>query len=74
MKAAKIETEGDIIFCGNVGEEGLGDQKGVKHLLVQRKEIKAFVDRQRRFSTTESSGKYKLVATVSFGFVHSLIS
>jgi tripeptide aminopeptidase len=43
MKAAKIQTDGDIIFCGNVGEEGLGDLKGVKHIFAQHKEIKAFV-------------------------------
>jgi tripeptide aminopeptidase len=43
IKAAKIQTDGDIIFCGNVGEEGLGDLKGVKHIFAQHKEIKAFV-------------------------------
>jgi di/tripeptidase len=43
MKAASIHTDGDIIFCGNVGEEGLGDLKGVKHIFAQHKEIKAFV-------------------------------
>ncbi|MBK4735369.1 M20/M25/M40 family metallo-hydrolase [Noviherbaspirillum pedocola] len=43
MKAAKIQTDGDIIFCGNVGEEGLGDLKGVKHIFAEHKEIKAFV-------------------------------
>lgn len=32
MEHAKIETEGDILFIGNVGEEGLGDLRGVKHL------------------------------------------
>ena len=43
MKAAKIQTEGDVIFCGNVGEEGLGDLKGVKRIFAQHKEIKAFI-------------------------------
>ncbi|MFL6720132.1 MAG: M20/M25/M40 family metallo-hydrolase [Burkholderiaceae bacterium] len=43
MKAARIQPDGDIIFCGNVGEEGLGDLKGVKHIFAQHKEIKAFV-------------------------------
>ena len=43
MKAAKIQTDGDIIFCGNVAEEGLGDLKGVKHIFAQHKEIKAFI-------------------------------
>jgi len=27
-----IETEADLLFIGNVGEEGLGDLRGVKHL------------------------------------------
>lgn len=43
MKDAKIQTDGDIIFCGNVGEEGLGDLKGVKFIFAHHKEIKAFV-------------------------------
>jgi acetylornithine deacetylase/succinyl-diaminopimelate desuccinylase-like protein len=32
MQHANIETEADILFIGNVGEEGLGDLRGVKHL------------------------------------------
>jgi acetylornithine deacetylase/succinyl-diaminopimelate desuccinylase-like protein len=40
---ARIQTEGDVLFVANVGEEGLGDLKGVKHLFKQRKDIKAFV-------------------------------
>jgi tripeptide aminopeptidase len=40
---AKVETDGDILFCANVGEEGLGDLKGVKHLFRQHKNIKAFI-------------------------------
>jgi acetylornithine deacetylase/succinyl-diaminopimelate desuccinylase-like protein len=32
LNEAQIETEGTIIFVANVGEEGLGDLKGVKHL------------------------------------------
>ncbi|HET7276053.1 MAG TPA: M20/M25/M40 family metallo-hydrolase, partial [Longimicrobiaceae bacterium] len=32
LEAADIETEGDILFIGTVGEEGLGDLRGVKHL------------------------------------------
>ena len=33
MDAAKIQTPGDIVFVGNVGEEGEGDLRGVKYLL-----------------------------------------
>lgn len=32
MNEADLRTEGDVLFIGNVGEEGLGDLRGVKHL------------------------------------------
>lgn len=32
MEQAGLRTEADLIFLGSVGEEGLGDLKGVKHL------------------------------------------
>ncbi len=32
MEHANIETSADVLFIGNVGEEGLGDLRGVKHL------------------------------------------
>lgn len=32
IQAAKIETRADLLFIGNVGEEGLGDLRGMKHL------------------------------------------
>ena len=32
MQHAGIDTDADILFVGNVGEEGLGDLRGVKHL------------------------------------------
>lgn len=32
MQYADIETDADVLFVGNVGEEGLGDLRGVKHL------------------------------------------
>jgi acetylornithine deacetylase/succinyl-diaminopimelate desuccinylase-like protein len=35
MHAAKFETRDDVLFVGNVGEEGEGDLRGVKYL-VQR--------------------------------------
>ena len=33
MEKAAIETDADVLFVGAVGEEGLGDLRGVKHLL-----------------------------------------
>jgi tripeptide aminopeptidase len=32
MKKAEIKTKADVWFIGSVGEEGLGDLRGVKHL------------------------------------------
>ncbi len=32
MNQAKISTESDILFAGTVGEEGLGDLRGIKHI------------------------------------------
>lgn len=32
LQETGIETRADILFIGNVGEEGLGDLRGVKHL------------------------------------------
>jgi tripeptide aminopeptidase len=37
MDAAKIQTTGDILFVGNVGEEGEGDLRGIKFLLRKGK-------------------------------------
>jgi di/tripeptidase len=37
MNAAKFRTASDILFVGNVGEEGEGDLRGVKYLLGQGK-------------------------------------
>lgn len=32
LEHAGLRTEADVLFIGNVGEEGLGDLRGVKHL------------------------------------------
>ena len=37
MEAAKIVTRRDILFAGNVGEEGEGDLRGIKYLLLKGK-------------------------------------
>lgn len=45
MDAAGIRTQSDILFVGDVGEEGLGDLRGVRHLFHAGKykdQIKAF--------------------------------
>jgi tripeptide aminopeptidase len=35
LDEAQLETDGTIIFVANVGEEGLGDLRGVRHLFGQ---------------------------------------
>ena len=36
MNTASISTKADILFIGTVGEEGLGDLRGVKHLFSEK--------------------------------------
>jgi len=46
MDAAKIQTAGDILFIGNVGEEGPGDLRGMKYLFQKgpyKDKIKMFI-------------------------------
>jgi acetylornithine deacetylase/succinyl-diaminopimelate desuccinylase-like protein len=41
--AAAIRTVGDVIFCGTVGEEGLGDLRGMKAFFRDHQDIAASV-------------------------------
>lgn len=43
MKALDIRGNGDVIFCANVCEEGLGDLRGVKKIFSDNKTIDGFV-------------------------------
>ena len=46
MREAKIETAGDILFIGDVGEEGAGDLRGMRHLFGEgpwKGKIKRFI-------------------------------
>ena len=45
MQAAKFQTTSDVLFVGNVGEEGEGDLRGVKFLLRKGK----YKDRIKQF-------------------------
>ena len=38
-----VQPEGDIIFGGTVGEEGLGDLRGVKHFFTEHKDVDGFI-------------------------------
>ncbi|MEO9870688.1 M20/M25/M40 family metallo-hydrolase [Ekhidna sp.] len=40
MNHATIETENDLLFVGTVGEEGIGDLRGVKHLFSEKSDVK----------------------------------
>lgn len=43
MKASGLRLKGDLTFCANVCEEGLGDLKGVKHIFKDADRIDGFV-------------------------------
>jgi tripeptide aminopeptidase len=51
MNAASIQTPGTITFVGTVGEEGLGDLRGVKHLFNE--ELKGRID---KFVSVDGTG------------------
>lgn len=51
MQAAKFQTTSDVLFVGNVGEEGEGDLRGVKFLLRQGK----YKDRIKQFIAIDGS-------------------
>jgi tripeptide aminopeptidase len=51
MNEARIETAGSVTFVGTVGEEGLGDLRGVKHLFGTQLE-----GRVDRFVSVDGAG------------------
>ena len=52
MDAAGMQTASDILFIGNVGEEGPGDLRGVKYLFQKGK----YKDRIRMFISMDGAG------------------
>ncbi len=52
MDAAKIQTTSDILFIGNVGEEGEGDLRGMKYLFQKG----PYKDRIKMFISLDPSG------------------
>lgn len=58
MNAAKIQTERDILFVGTVGEEGLGDLRGVKHLFNEGK----YKGRVAAFYSIDGSGMESIIS------------
>jgi tripeptide aminopeptidase len=43
MQENKLRTQGDVLFVGTVGEEGLGNLRGVKALFKNRDDIDGFI-------------------------------
>ena len=68
LEAAKIETAGDILFVGTVGEEGNGDIRGAKALFDGSRKIDAFV----ALETSESAALQAVRR--SYIFLESLLS
>ena len=62
LRDAKIETAGDILFVGTVGEEGPGDLRGVKHLFGRS----PWKDRIARFIALDGTNNL-LVANGALG-------
>jgi tripeptide aminopeptidase len=52
MDEAGIKTKSDILFIGNVGEEGQGDLRGVKYLFQKGK----YKDRIKMFISVDGAG------------------
>ena len=57
MDAAKFETASDILFVGNVGEEGEGDLRGVKYLMQKGK----YKDRIKRFIALDGGNQDAII-------------
>lgn len=59
MREAKIETNSDILFIGNVGEEGPGDLRGVRYLFGKgpwKDKIKRFITVDGRSNDSITNG------------------
>jgi di/tripeptidase len=56
MDAAKIQTTSDILFIGNVGEEGPGDLRGMKHLFQKG----PYKDRIKMFMSMEGGSSDRM--------------
>jgi len=57
MKEAGVKVKQDIIFVGNVGEEGPGDLRGVRYLLTKGK----YKDRVKAFFSMDGTNAARIV-------------
>ena len=58
LDAGKVKTKRDILFVGNVGEEGPGDLRGVRHLFTQGK----YKDRIAAFFSMDGTSADRVVS------------
>jgi tripeptide aminopeptidase len=56
MDAAGIKTKSDIVFLGDVGEEGLGDLRGVRHFFTKGK----YKDQTKYFFSLDGGGTTRI--------------
>ncbi|WP_198940505.1 M20/M25/M40 family metallo-hydrolase [Micromonospora sp. CB01531] len=66
FKESGVRPEGDIIFGGTVGEEGLGDLRGVKHFFAEHAEVDGFISIESGSPagiTYKATGSHRYVIT-----------
>lgn len=61
MQENKLRTQGDVLFVGTVGEEGLGNLRGVKALFRDRGNIDGFISVDNIDSPRLAPGESELV-------------
>jgi tripeptide aminopeptidase len=63
LNQAQVTTASDLLFIGNVGEEGLGDLRGTKFLLTKGR----YKDRIKQFIVIDGSGPGDDITTGAVG-------
>jgi tripeptide aminopeptidase len=63
MDAARIQTRNDILFIGNVGEEGPGDLRGMKYLFQKG----PYKDRIKMFISMDGAGNGSQITNGALG-------
>ena len=61
MQEHKLRTQGDILFVATVGEEGLGNLRGVKALFRDRKDIDGFISVDGTESPRTPAGETEVI-------------
>lgn len=62
MQDNDIRTSGDVLFVGTVGEEGLGNLRGVKALFRDNRNIDGFISVDSVSQPDEKHGRSKIVS------------